>query len=174
MGLAVEYKDENSATGKWLHHLFGLTFLKPEEVGDAFAFDFAEEQPQDARIVKFVDYLVDTYIDELSSFPPTMWAASSAALYRTTNTCESFHAKFNYYCGYPHPNIHVFLEAIKNMQTDSYIKMNTAEAHQPRPIRQEVLRRQRYIQEKINQYNRSDINRLDFVKCVSYKFASIM
>jgi hypothetical protein len=33
VGLAKEYKEKDSLTGKWIRHIFGLIFLKPEEVG---------------------------------------------------------------------------------------------------------------------------------------------
>src|SRR5699024_2324077 len=51
---------------------------------------------KDSRIIEFRNYyLYETYISTNSSFPPSVWASSSNFLYRTTNNCESFHAKFN-------------------------------------------------------------------------------
>jgi hypothetical protein len=40
VGLAKEYKEKDSLTGKWIRHIFGLIFLKLEQVGDTFVFDF--------------------------------------------------------------------------------------------------------------------------------------
>lgn len=145
VGLSDAYKDKESATGRWLHYLFGLTFLSPEEVGDAFSFEFAEEKPVDPRITEFADYLTDNYIDEYSSFPPSVWAANSESITRTTNACESFHAKFNADCSSPHPNINVFLKVILAVQTDTYIKINSVKAS-------------RTLNTSVNRFNTSKIS----------------
>nr|CAI5865708.1 unnamed protein product [Callosobruchus analis] len=63
LGLASEYKNQQSPIGNWLNHLFGLTFLPPAEVGEYFAQDFMSDKPQDSKVDQFNDYLVDTYID---------------------------------------------------------------------------------------------------------------
>nr|CAI5865555.1 unnamed protein product [Callosobruchus analis] len=70
LGLASEYKNQQSPIGNWLNHLFGLTFLPPAEVGECFAQDFMSDKPQDSKVDQFTDYLVDTYIDSDSKFPP--------------------------------------------------------------------------------------------------------
>jgi hypothetical protein len=59
LGLASEYKNEQSPIGTWLKHLFGLTFLPPAEVGDCFAEDFMCEKPENSKLDQFADYLVD-------------------------------------------------------------------------------------------------------------------
>jgi hypothetical protein len=63
LGLASEYKNEQSPIGTWLKHLFGLIFLPPAEVGDYFAEDFMCEKPENSKLDQFADYLVDNYID---------------------------------------------------------------------------------------------------------------
>ena len=95
--LTQEYKDKSSRIGEWLRMTFALTYLSPYEVGDCFALDLFELIPNtdDERIVKYADYLTDTYISEDSLFPPELWAENSATLTRTTNACESFHRNFN-------------------------------------------------------------------------------
>nr|CAI5849249.1 unnamed protein product [Callosobruchus analis] len=70
LGLASEYKNQQSPIGNWLNHLFGLTFLPPAEVGECFAQDFMSDKPQDSKVDQFTDYLVDTYIDSDSKFLP--------------------------------------------------------------------------------------------------------
>nr|CAI5830924.1 unnamed protein product [Callosobruchus analis] len=59
LGLASEYKNQQSPIGNWLNHLFGLTFLPPPEVGECFAQDFMSDKPQDSKVDQFTDYLVD-------------------------------------------------------------------------------------------------------------------
>jgi hypothetical protein len=67
LGLASEYKNEQSPIGTWLKHLFGLTFLPPAEVGDCFAEDFMCEKPENSKLDQFADYLVDNSTRILST-----------------------------------------------------------------------------------------------------------
>jgi len=46
LGLTIEYKNKNSEIGKWLHYVFGLTFLSPDEVGNVF-LELIAKQPID-------------------------------------------------------------------------------------------------------------------------------
>lgn len=165
MGLTRDYRDTSSPSGKWLHYVFGLTFLPPDEVGDAFV-ELMEERPIDSRLTEFCDYLVDYYIQESSSFPPHIWAALVYCPWRTTNACESFHARFNAACPSPHPNINTFLKCINDVQIDTYVKITSINC---RTIRQPKS----FILEKIRQFNNHEIDRLNFVKCVSYKYNAV-
>jgi hypothetical protein len=170
LGLSHEYKDASSSIGQWLRHLFGLTFLSPEQVGDCFVEDFYAEIPDDERVRKYADYLVDTYINENATFPPQVWAEKTASLTRTTNACEAFHSKFGRYCTSSHPNIHVFMKCLIAIQTDSYISMNAVKLNQKRCIKKDIIQRQQFIKSKIEQFEMNEIDRYNFVKCVSYKF----
>ena len=72
--LSQDYKGR-TPVGNWLHLTFGLHFLPPEQVGDAFADIIMAEMPEDhAKCRQYADYLTDTYIDAQSAFPPEMWA----------------------------------------------------------------------------------------------------
>lgn len=62
LGLAVEYKTQDSVIGKWLKVFFGLSFLTPEEIDECFAFDIFCNTPDDYRTVAFADYIVHNYI----------------------------------------------------------------------------------------------------------------
>nr|CAD7585538.1 unnamed protein product [Timema genevievae] len=62
---------------------------------------------------------------EQATFPPRIWAADSSDLWRITNACESFHSRFNSSCASPHPNIFVFVQNLKLVQTDTYIRINS-------------------------------------------------
>jgi hypothetical protein len=63
-----------------MKHFFGLTFLPPEEVGESFVEDFISGKPNDERLDKFVDYLVDNYIEEI---PSQVWADCSVSIERS-------------------------------------------------------------------------------------------
>lgn len=132
------------------------------------------EKPDDGRVNQFADYLVENYIDEESTFPPIVWAEKTASLLRTTNACESFHSKFNSYCPSPHPNLFIFLNCLKSMQTDTYVKINSVNSASVKKIRKEIIEKQKFITDKIEQLGKNYISRLNYIKCVSHKFSSGM
>jgi hypothetical protein len=47
LGLSQDYKDSESAIGKWLKQSFGLQFLDPTEVEDCFVEEYMASAPQD-------------------------------------------------------------------------------------------------------------------------------
>ena len=77
----------------------------------------------------YIDYLVDTYISEDAKFPPFIWASDTIDGERTTNACESFHAKFNANFSAPSPNIDAFIEEIKQTQVDVNGLKNSLKYH---------------------------------------------
>lgn len=169
IGLSSEYRSGNSEIGKWLTHVFGLPFLNPEEVGDCFAFDLANEQPADNRITEFADYIIENYISEDSRFPPHLWAEASETLQRTTNACEAFHSQFNKHFYHSHPSVFDFLNVLLSFQTDSYIKMRSVKL--PSKIRNRYVRdKQKFVKEQLINYKNGNITRIEFVKRMSYRF----
>lgn len=59
------------------------------------------------------------------------------------------------------------------MQTDSYIKINSAKKDERMSLRSEIVLKQSFIKDKILQLVNGTITCFNFVKCVSYKFAGI-
>lgn len=171
IGLSTAYQNksgEDTEISTFLTYIFGLPFLDPKDVGDVFALDLAEIKPEDQRVTKFCDYLVENYIDSDSMFPPHIWAEHSASLQKTTNACESFHSKYNssFYCA--HPNINVFLNVLLGFQIDTYIKINSIQIV-PK-IDSQTLHKQHFVQGKLNDLKDKKIDKFEFVKAVSYRF----
>ncbi|KAK3706252.1 hypothetical protein RRG08_056470 [Elysia crispata] len=122
LNLTKEYKDSSSSIGSWLKLFFGLPALPPSAVGDCLADILFPRIPDDPRAPLFSDYIVSTYIDEFSEFPPAIWASDNIKG-RTTNACESFHFNFSKYLNCPHPNIFVFIEAVDEEMKKSTLKI---------------------------------------------------
>lgn len=95
LGLSVLYQKAEEKIGKWLVYIFGLSFLNPSEASDCFVDDLITIKPQKAKIDSICDYLVKTYVAEISLYPPVVWSEASSALTRMTNECESFHYELN-------------------------------------------------------------------------------
>ncbi|XP_022163697.1 uncharacterized protein LOC111029131, partial [Myzus persicae] len=56
---------------QWLQSFFALSYLPSNEVNDGFVYLMANAPP---NVEHFTDYIVDTFIDENSLFPPHFWA----------------------------------------------------------------------------------------------------
>ena len=56
LGLSSEYKDPESEIGRWLKLFFGLQYLHPQDVEDAFAFDLCSEAPESDAASQFSDW----------------------------------------------------------------------------------------------------------------------
>lgn len=64
--------DNTNELGKWLKMFFGLAFISPEEVVDAF-HELISICPNDDGFV-FSDYILHNYIEDHCQFPPNIWA----------------------------------------------------------------------------------------------------
>lgn len=169
MGLSKEYMDKESETGKYLRYCFGLPFLEPGEIGECFAIDFAEIQPQDERVTKFADFLVENYIAEDALFPPCIWAENSSSLSRTTNACESFHAHFSKHFYTSHPNIFIFVSALKDFQKHVYIKIRSI-SNVRKQYSLATRNTQKFLEKKLYDLKNNVIGNLEFVKSICYRF----
>jgi hypothetical protein len=79
----------------------------------------------DERVTQFAYYLVDVIISEKAQYSPEVWTQASAESILTTNACESFHSHFNSSFYTTHPNIFMFIEKLKEIQIEVYIKLNS-------------------------------------------------
>jgi len=70
LGLTDNYKS-GTEVGHWLHLFYGLSFLQPNDVSDAFAFDIMSCSPTSDKCDKFGDYFCSTYL-ETAVFPPSL------------------------------------------------------------------------------------------------------
>eukprot|EP00102_Acyrthosiphon_pisum_P019605 XP_016656815.1 PREDICTED: uncharacterized protein LOC107882654 [Acyrthosiphon pisum] len=129
-GLSSEYV-QNTEIGQYLKYIFGLPFLDPQSVGDCFSDELAEIQPMNEKLTKFNDYLVENYIVNNSTFLIEIWAEKSNSIYRTINSCESFHSKFNSQFYSPHPNIFNFLNILYTIQSDTKIVIRSSNITKP-------------------------------------------
>jgi hypothetical protein len=121
-------------------------------VFDCFVEDLMPEFPTDNRVVKYCDYLVNSYIFEDSTFNPCLWACNAASVLLTTNTCESFHSFFNDHFYSNSPSILSWLNVMRNfVQTDTYIKINSVEV--PKTSKDaNIIKRQVHNQKQITRY----------------------
>jgi hypothetical protein len=136
-------------------------------VGESFSTDLASIQPSTAKIQTFWDYLVDTYIDDDSDFPPEIWATCSSSMYLTTNVCKSFHSKLNSLFYTSHQSIHQFLEILKQCQTNTKIKTQSIVCTLRETIKQ--INKKIFIQTQITKLKNLEISNFDFVKMMSFK-----
>ena len=100
--------------------------LPPDETDDSFVEEMIPEAPTNERCFKFSDYLLETYVNENSKCPPTIWASKPCSTSkRINNGPESFHSHFNdqFYSAHLCIYMYVFIDVLKQIQTTTYIKI---------------------------------------------------
>uniref|UniRef100_A0A2S2P4T0 MULE transposase domain-containing protein n=1 Tax=Schizaphis graminum TaxID=13262 RepID=A0A2S2P4T0_SCHGA len=166
LGLSKVYKSSNNDISDYLKCVFGLPFLKPEEVFDCFIDDLMTIKPVNTTVDKFCDYLLKTYIEQDALFPPNIWAEFAATTNRTTNSCESYHAKLNASISAAHPNIFVLIEILLGIQSEIYVSLRSSATQ---PVKKTV-EKENFLREKMLSFTSGELTRLNFVKEVSFKF----
>lgn len=76
--------------------------------------DNIELSPCYFHVFELSPYNVD---DDVAQFPPKIGSDFSASTNRTTNSCESFHAKLNGFCHSGHPNILILVDTLLSIQS---------------------------------------------------------
>ncbi|KAF0761107.1 Dimer Tnp hAT domain-containing protein [Aphis craccivora] len=85
------------------------------------------------------------------AIPPKVWAEASSELIKSTNACESFHDHFKSNFNHSHPNIFIFIDSLKNIQSEIYIKLQNI--HKPNSCHNNKLRmRQQLLNQLIQNY----------------------
>jgi hypothetical protein len=58
-----------------------------------------KSKPDDERVTRFADYIVDVYRSEEAQYPPEIWVRANYSSinhqHHPTNACELFHSHFN-------------------------------------------------------------------------------
>ena len=78
----------------------------------------------------------------------------------TTNACESFHSKLNSMFYHSHPNIFIFIDALNEIQTNGYLKMNCTKTSRVNKI---SIEKEHFLAQQIQYYKEGEINRLEYL-----------
>jgi hypothetical protein len=167
LSLTDEYKDFESDIGNFIKLFFGLPSLHPDDVEECFVEDLMSVAPDDERVQKFTDYVLDNYIDISSKFPPSMWAAYSSATSRKTNACESFHAHLNGSFYAAHPNIFIIIVTLLEDQCKTYAKIIDIGNLKKRSG---TVKKGAMVATLMTRRDLGELSQMEFVKRVSFKF----
>lgn len=162
--LNKDYKKKNTEISNFLQICFGLPFLNPQNVYNCFTDDIMAIQPQNARVIKFTDYILQKYIKNDAEFPPLIWAEFLASTIRTTDNCEVFHRKLNSFFNSSHPNIFNFINILKNIQCETYITLQSQDS-----INKKSIEKEAYIQQKMDELLSNKTTQFEFVWQLSFK-----
>ena len=119
--LTTDYRDVKSLVGRWLRLVFALPTLSADSVRECFLTTLTDLMPDTTEANLFADYIYGTYLP----FPPIMWADILCRNVKTTNACEAFHRHFQSSLQTYHPNIFIFMEALKVEQNRTSLKQRT-------------------------------------------------
>jgi hypothetical protein len=87
---------------------------------------------------------VSPYLKQYSNFFTYSLGRASSKLTKSTNVCESFHAHFKSNFNHSHPNIFMFIDTLKNIQSEIYIKLQSI--HKPNSWNNnKLIRRQQLL-----------------------------
>jgi hypothetical protein len=111
---------------KWLQSFFGLSVISPDEVSNGF-ISLMSDAPVHAET--FTDYILETFVDENSSFPPYTWVESPSSDPWIKNGPEAFHRDFNsqFYTSHPNcfniiNNVEYILKKYNEFKFENYIR----------------------------------------------------
>lgn len=68
-----------------MKYIFGLPFLRAEEVEDCFIEDLMSIKPNYQQTQKYTDYILNNYTDSEAVFTPNIWPDFKSSTVRTTN-----------------------------------------------------------------------------------------
>ncbi|XP_022172128.1 uncharacterized protein LOC111034973 [Myzus persicae] len=125
--MSYSHKDNNDELGQWLELFFGLPFLLPTDVDDAFIQLMAIICPDLEVGSLFSDCVLLAYIEDDSLFPPILGAQVPSLNPRTTNGAESFHRTYNGQSYSTHPPTHAVISVLKETQTQPVAIINSIE-----------------------------------------------
>uniref|UniRef100_A0A8D8QSY9 Uncharacterized protein n=2 Tax=Cacopsylla melanoneura TaxID=428564 RepID=A0A8D8QSY9_9HEMI len=129
--------------------------------------DLIPIMPNNDKIEKFCDYVLENYILPDSKFPPEMWAEYTATTTRTTNACESFHSRLNSLIPAPHPNIFKMIDILLGFQSETICKLNQRTDVKRKII---VIKKERFVGSLMKKMEDGLVTRKEFVAQVSMKF----
>ena len=115
-----------------------------------------------------MDYLVENYIDNNYLFPLLIWAEKSSSVSRTTNSCESFHSKFNSQFYSTHPNIFNLMDILYGIQADTEIIIRSSNVE--RAHKKNIQEKIQFIDSQIHKYDNGIVSRFEYIKILAHRF----
>lgn len=109
LGLTNEYR-ENEEVRLHIRMCAALAFLKQEDVHDGW-LEIHSQAPDDAKLSKFFDYVVDRWIEN-ENIPISIWNCYKKR-HRTTNAVEGWNNKLNSMLAKNHPRFKDVIQCLK-------------------------------------------------------------
>ncbi|CAI6362921.1 unnamed protein product [Macrosiphum euphorbiae] len=165
--LRTAYSDDKSLLGKWLKQFFGLPFLPYQIVEDGFVELVGDCPDEDG--LEFLDYVLNNYIQPNCIFQTNIWAEEPSINKRKTNDPESFHRIFNAQFYNSHPPIYFVLEALKEMQAETNIKISTIQKNISKAIPSKDMQKINHVIKLYDKF-KIDGNILIFLSGIGYRY----
>ncbi|XP_025208149.1 uncharacterized protein LOC112603676 [Melanaphis sacchari] len=169
--LRTAYNDKNNDLQIWLKSFFGLSFIAPNDVEDAFV-ELISVCPNISVGQLFSDYVLETYIEPGCKFPPILWAETPSSNPRTTNGAESFHSTYNAQFNSAHPPIFVVIATLMETQAETVTKLLTISKGIIKPKSNEESRKIENLKNEYKHYvnNKTPENLLKYLAIVGNRY----
>ena len=168
-GLVNEYKKPNSQIKRAVKRVCSLAFVPIERITDAWLLIHADA-PQNEALEKLFDYMIDTWIDENSRFPPEIWNHYRNYSTRTTNNLEGKHRDWNKRIGKSHPSIFELIMFFKSFQAEEELQVVLLDGGNP-PKRTRT--KYRKLNQKIEEYTNQYLNGINSINELERNLAEI-
>jgi len=153
--------------GTWLRSFHSLSYLPPLKVEDAF-IELISVAPAD-EYSYFTDYVLETYIADNACFPSSIWAGEPSYCPHTNNGPESFHSHCNAMFYSAHPNIHVVMRNLLEIQIETDMKINSIARFEWNQRCSYTADKIAYIHDEYTKYRLGAITRLKYLQRVGYR-----
>ena len=169
VGLAVNYREVDDIRS-FVQHCNALAFIPSIEVVTKFEEAVGSLSPENrTQLAEFIEYFRATWLDGL--FPINMWNKYGCDIrHRTNNAMEGWHSSLRRLLP-THPNIFVFIGAIKQIQVGAQVTMAKALAGQSPPKSKLKYRK---LDEKVlkahNRHENGDIDTDQLLRTVKHCF----
>ena len=170
-GIGPFYKDYKKELSRWLRLFFGLPLLPCGEVQEAFAEDIMADAPNSSSATLFADYVYENYISADAQFPPSMWAQPPDLFNTvpyTNNGAEAYHSHLNAEFYVKHPNIYIFVDVLKKIQSTTYVTL--ASLDQPARVSKHEKDKREFALCLYADYRSNAITRKEYIRKVAHRY----
>jgi len=121
--LSIKY-EENEAVNQMVRRCSALPLVNINEIDEVWETIFNDSPTSDNDCIRFLDYVVNTWVDDVDSlFHRSLWSHSENFGVRTNNHLEGWHNRLNRLIPRCHPNVFQLISIFQSEQQKRDVMM---------------------------------------------------